>query len=263
MFYILSYIPGLSGDFIASLVHQNNNFYSIYQNTDQNNRYWFPDLTENVLGYHFKLSKFTKLLSSNDIDKLNIYYKNKSLVLPTHNYTSAINFNKVKYIRLFTLDEMTIKTCYILWWIKSHLVTQEPIAERLDYIKKIKDEKIKKELLENYKQWKYVAFNDNLLYNNRFNLQYYVYKKFYQLKKLIKSLKYENYINIDIKNALYDCNKNVLEDVFCVDLKREDIENYIQSNLKLVENFDLKNNIYWLDSLYNFILKNIGNAIKL
>ena len=258
MIYYISYEPGLSGDFLAFLLHQNEGFYKIDQNiTDNNNRYWFPNLTE-PFEYDFKLTKTP--FTNEESAKLTSYYKS-SIALPTHTYLPNNNIQDTIFIRLYTQDIHIIKISFILWWIKSHCTPVDPSLARKKEIFEIKNNYIREELINSFEMWKYVAYKHNFLKNDKFDLYYYIEKKYHHEIRYIRDIKYNNYNNLDINDLFY---KNKLSSVCGVDIDQNRINNYVQNNYKIIDRTNINlNKDGWLNDLKEYIFKNLSPPIKL
>jgi len=178
MIHFISYCPGSSGDFLAYLLHKHPSFYIINNVKENNyNRYYFPDLAKPWLNYNFKISQKICNLNQKNIDLLNKVYK-KNICLTTHFYGSFYNLKNIKFFRLYENKIKIVRLIYSLWWIKSHIFLETPIKEQYDDILKVKNLDLRYELLHRYQKWKYIAFKNNLLLNNKLDLFFYIKEKF-------------------------------------------------------------------------------------
>lgn len=262
MITILSYHPGLSGDFLAYNIHQDKKYFNINDLCikAESNRYLFPCLTTPVLGWEIKVEN--KNLTIEDIHKLNIYYK-IDIVLPTHIYRHIKKHKKCKYVRLYTKNETTLKLSFVLWWIKSHIISEEPYLSRLIEIKNIPESPIKTELVTKFQKWKYLSYKLNFMNNGSFDLYYYI-KNIYNYYIHHASLdNMKGFHNIDVYETIYNGNYKTIENIFDVEINNNLIKEYAHKNNELLNEIDIDINLEnFLDQLALYIKKNI-NTIDL
>jgi hypothetical protein len=262
MITILSYHPGLSGDFLAYNIHQDKKYFNINDLCIKTefNRYLFPCLTTPVLGWEIKVEN--KNLTIEDIHKLNIYYK-IDIVLPTHIYRHIKKHKKCKYVRLYTKNETTLKLSFVLWWIKSHIISEEPYLSRLIEIKNIPESLIKTELVTKFQKWKYLSYKLNFMNNGSFDLYYYIKNiyNFYIHHASLDNMK--GFHNIDVYETIYNGNYKTIENIFEVEINNNLIKEYAHKNNELLNEIDIDINLEnFLDQLALYIKKNI-NTIDL
>jgi len=225
----------MSGDFLAYLIHQDKKYFNVelsapYMSSEialECNRYLFPCLTENVLGYEIKMHG--GIISANDASVLKHHYKDKSLVLPTHIYHSPTT-DMIRWYKVYTDDTIAINKAFVNWWLKSHIHTTRPGNDRLLYISQIEDEYWRNELTERFNKCKFLAYKNGILVNSRFDLDFYINS---QYKNYVSSSRLRNipgYINIDINEILYKQRFKHLENMFGVSINPDIISEYVTKN---------------------------------
>jgi len=264
MITILSYHPGLSGDFLAYNIHQDKKYFNInhlfYKKTETN-RYLFPCLTSSVLGWEIK-DEFKNLIEY-DINKLNTYYK-KNIILPTHFYKNTKKHEKCRYVRLYTKNETILKLSFVLWWIKSHIISDLPVLSRLIEINNMSKGPIKTEIVTRFQKWKYLSYKLNFMNNGSFDLYYYIkniYNNFYIYHAQLHNM--EGFHNIDIYETIYTGNYKIIENIFNVEINEDLIKEYAYKNKELLKEINI--NINSENFLYQLFLhiKNNINTIDL
>ena len=193
---------------------------------------------------------------------LNIYYK-IDIVLPTHIYRHIKKHKKCKYVRLYTKNETTLKLSFVLWWIKSHIISEEPYLSRLIEIKNIPESPIKTELVTKFQKWKYLSYKLNFMNNGSFDLYYYI-KNIYNYYIHHASLdNMKGFHNIDVYETIYNGNYKTIENIFDVEINNNLIKEYAHKNNELLNEIDIDINLEnFLDQLALYIKKNI-NTIDL
>jgi hypothetical protein len=271
---ILSYNPGMFGEFIASkIVESNSEFISIKKtNTTRENRFLYPN-------YLFPIDLDCKNLpadskwpiSEKDISILNSHYNDKTICLPTHWYSKNIEDSNLPSLglKLYSEDLTIVNLAYCMFWIKSHVfanqlmsVRQQEIVNLIESNHKYSD-KLQK-LLEpgNYQNWKFLALRSNCVVNNEPNLLLYFftrYKSYIEWNK--KSVNISNkWHYIDAGKIIYldQTEITTLEQIIKGRLNQSDIKNYSIKNEELLTeklNITLKDlaGDKWLKLLYDYV----------
>lgn len=232
---VLSYQPGMSGDFISYIIHQDKKYidvtlgveYMTDNDAKEKNRYLFPCLTENILGYEIKMHHDN--ITPSDAMLLKNHYKDKSIVLPTHKYRSPTT-NIVRWHRLYTDDVIAINKAYVNWWLKSHIHTTYPGDDRLIYISKIEDDYWRNELTERYTKCKFMAYKYGLFIDSKFDIEFYInawYEKYVSISKL-RNIR--GYNHIDINEILYNNQYKNIERAFEVTVDPDMMLEYVSKN---------------------------------
>lgn len=252
--YLLSYQPGMSGDFIASNVHQDKKFYDISSDIrDHNNRYWFPCLTRDITSTQIKHVRNYESMPFTDADflKFNQVYKDKNVVFPTHWYSDLDSSKFEVLIRLYTDNPTIVNISYAMWWIKSHATSSSwPWNNRLDEIHKIPSGDIKDDLITKYHNWKYLAYKFNIpidfdIYVKEFfNRIYYPYAT---------STKHNQFRYLDL-NTLYTNELTDINEIFGTRIDEYTVQEYTSNNIRLLQENDIKyESESFLDSLIPYL----------
>ena len=275
---ILSYLQGMSGDFISALIHQNPGYYDInLVNNDPlnkfsvstSNRYFFPNML-------FPINRESKIwnreswnITSDDLRTLNDYYGGAKLILPTHWYnkitpeTTGGLFNKG--IKLYCLDNRYRLYAYTLWWVKSHINANEPWLERvLDLGRLVEQKPHVAHLYDNFHNWKFMSYKHNILKHGEPDLLTYItqfYKRLYKFNDLLPK-KYDNYMYLDVDNILYNDMSNIdmLEQHMDVSISRSAVKEYTEKNMSLlntIHNGHFEEDDKFFHNLYEYVKNNI------
>ena len=260
MITLLSYVPGMSGDFLSYLIHKNPDYVDIELTPTLTNRYLFPCFTENINGREIKVTR--EKLDNQTIKILNEKYYNKKLVLPTHQFKKIYN-NNLNYVRLFSSNEYTTKLSYAMWMIKSHSDVDEPWPQRYEEIKKIQDHSIRNEIIQHFHKWKYLAYKNNLLVDGKFDLYYYIKNYYVEYKNMTQRIQ-AGYQYIDIHDTIYESNTDILNNIFNINIDCASIYNYANQNIDILT----KNNInpaedLFFQQLYNMLFTKLNETINL
>lgn len=178
---IVSYLPGMFGEFFANAICPNNTV-----KIDSNNRFWYPNYLE-VIGFECKNYPKDRAwpIGNRELAMLNNYYKDKTICLPTHWYNELSMTNlPCRAYRLYASDEKTLRLSYTLWWLKSHLYNVDPWPARWQELDDMiaNNHPYKNDLIElkhNYHNWKFLSYKNNILVDNKPNLKNYI-KKYYE-----------------------------------------------------------------------------------
>lgn len=227
---IISYLPGMFGEFFASCLEKTSSvFYRTTVTKDENNRYFYPNYLD-VISFEFKNYPSSKQwnITSENLKLLHEIYKEKNICLPTHWY-NELPMTKLpcQGIRICAETEKILKLSYAMWWLKSHLFSNKLWHQRRLEI----DEMISKntkhtnnllKLRENYQNWKFLSYKFNTLTNNEPNLTKYFYVSYIQYKKenlkILKNYQLMKAESILVENPDYfQQNLNLLKDKLGID----------------------------------------------
>lgn len=245
---ILSYLPGMSGDFIAWNIHKDKKFYPLSDiNITSKNQFLFPNLLQ-VINEDAKTFPSEKPwpISRDNIEILRNIYNDKNICFPTHWHS---NLNRcllpgflTKGIRLYCQDRRILKLCYFMWWIKSHVISYEPWDDRVVEIHQLMqlhdhryDELSK--LQYSFHNWKFLALKYNLLLDGKLDLYTYIKGHFDNVYSLYNGpSKFPGYLNLTVDNLIYtNTELNVLCDYLDIEINTQEIVDYANKNLNLVE----------------------------
>lgn len=261
MITVLSYMQGLSGDFIAYQIHQNPTYESIELAPNSQNRYVMPCLTEPVFGWEIKNTR--NQIDQQRLKVLQTVYK-RNIILPTHQFRPVYNDN-LTWIRLHSQDESIVKLSYAMWIFKSHVILQPPWLDRYDQICAT-PEPIRTELLTKYHKWKYMSYQHKLMPNGQFDLRHYIknYYTIYSEKVNINTNARQGYTYFDIAELLYQCKPDSLEQHLNITLDRQAISEYTDNNFKQLNNRGLQlDDLNFLDNLTDVVEQQMLQTIDL
>lgn len=253
---LISYMPGMSGDFISFLVHQDPKFYPISQESDyytirltRHNMWRFPNLLEPI-GLEAKIYPYKQWrVTAESLKVLNDVYGDRQILLPSHWYSDISPkltgglFNQG--IRLFVKDPRVLKICYALWWIKSHTIANDIWPHRREEIQAMIDgdhplKNLLESMLASYHNWKFLSIKYNLLDNGQFNIHSYIRRYFREVyaPKNHANIQ-ENYLTLCLDNVIYGDMSELkrLEQYLEVTVDRTSVEQYTDTNYKLLENY--------------------------
>ena len=132
---ILSYLPGMFGEFTADLLQTSSEKFYLESNstTNQLNRVLFPNYLRPI-GLMVKTFARNQSwpVTTDQIGVLENIYKDKWICIPTHWYADKITLSNLPNIgiRLYCSDEKDLNLAYSMAWIKSHMVPQKLWKER-------------------------------------------------------------------------------------------------------------------------------------
>lgn len=273
MITIFSYLAGMSGDFIAYLVHQNPGYLQIDNPKNANNRYVFPSLTLEPLQFDAKIHDLDarthqdQFLSSVDIDKILKYYNKQHLVIPTHRFIATFD-DRLTYVRLFTHNIPIARLSYAMFFLKSHCNLEEPYPSRLEQIKSIDNEIVREQLLTNYAKWKWLAWRYECCdIEKGFDTRYYVrnyFIRYYYIFGHLDSKFRQGYNYIDANELIYKQNTNELCKLLDVDLDKVLLQDYANTNYSLLEknNIDIHSDKFF-DQLHDLVEPELNKTINL
>lgn len=245
---IISYLPGMSGDFLAWQIHKDSKFFPIdHIDITTTNRFIFPNMLE-VLGGDAKMHPTEKMwpVKPENIEILRNSYNNKNICFPTHWH------NKLDYcltpefltmgIRLYCQSRSILKLCYFMWWIKSHVDANDPWDNRILEIEKMirsggSNSVEANKLPNSFHNWKFLALKNNLLRNGELCFTTYVkdyFEKVYS-RYNTKSV-YSGYTNFAVDNVIYTGTElQSLADHVNVEINKDSVAEYAERNLNLIE----------------------------
>lgn len=254
---LVSYLAGMSGDFISFLIHQDPKFYSIQDDiipqnirTTQHNMWRFPNLLFPI-GLEAKIYPNNRAWSVNDesLKILHQLYGEKQILLPSHWY-GAINQATTNGlfdsgIRLLVKNRKILKICYALWWIKSHTIANEIWPHRQEEIDEmLKNNHPRKDLLlqilDSYHNWKFMSIRFNLLKDGQFDIHTYIRRYFNEVYSMANHARItNNYLVVELDNLIYGNLENlgILENHFDVNIDRAAVNNYTNTNYQLIEKY--------------------------
>ena len=183
---ILSYLPGMFGEFTADLLQTSSEKFYLESNstTNQLNRVLFPNYLRPI-GLMVKTFARNQSwpVTTDQIGVLENIYKDKWICIPTHWYADKITLSNLPNIgiRLYCSDEKDLNLAYSMAWIKSHMVPQKLWKERRKEIEEMI--KVKPQFTEdlqklidapNYQNWKFLSYQLNILKNGKPDLELYI-----------------------------------------------------------------------------------------
>lgn len=229
---LISYMPGMSGDFLAYLLHKNKNFIKVENIVDEHNRYWFPPFIEGkVLEYGESSKCYNETNWPHDLKSIcETMYEKQSLCVPTHWYKPTSTFDHA--IRIYTEDTVTIRKAYACWWIKSHVNSNKPWLTRYNEIFELPED-IRNDMLNNFHNWKFLSYKLEIY---PFDLRQYVEKRYNNIFAPGCSVKHLNgYTNIDLKLLLQGKIGNI--DKFTLDTDK--CVEYDDKNIKMLHQLEI------------------------
>ena len=269
-FYLLSYNPGMFGEFISDMIQNSgNNFYNKQASTKSlNNRVLYPNYLSPI-NRDMKLhtdEDFT--LADSELKILEDTYGNSNVCAPTHWFYSLKNTNlPCEGIRLYSNNLKYINLAYCMAWLKSHIhsVSLEPRKKELENFVKSghpHSELIATELNNgNFKNWKYLAIRYDMLKNGNIDMEYYIRQRAIQHIKTIVDQKQRlpEWNFIDAGKMIHGDMSNLtdLEVLIQGNLDKEYIALYAQKNIELLKNTtgltinDL-DGFEWIDALIDY-----------
>lgn len=256
--YLLSYTPGYSADFLASLIHKDKKFYQIEDvERSSDNRFLFPNFPKT---FDSKMTNnISNLKLENDLEYLQKTYNNKNLCINAH-MLANIQGPYERKIKIYASSESTRRIAYTMWWYKSHIENDVPNSERLDFLMTNPD--VPEQLKTNFNKWKYLAWSKF----RKIDMSLYDYiKEMYRLNSEPGSMTvpYRGFDNLDLNNLIYTDNIDTSEvnSIFNVTLDKRSLEQYRDKNYQIMQNIgvDPKSNMFF-DQLYTYLVENMKNS---
>ena len=275
---ILSYLPGMFGEFTADLLQTSSEkFYSESNSTtNQLNRVLFPNYLRPI-GLMVKTFARNQnwLITTDQIDILKNIYKDKWFCIPTHWYADKITLSNLPNtgIRLYCSDEKDLNLAYSMSWIKSHIVPQHLWKERQIEIEEMI--KVKPELADDlqtlidapsYQNWKFLSYQLNILKDNKPNLELYIRQRYslYKNWNIRDSQSTDDWLTVDIGKLIREDKTNLaqLEQYLDIKIDKSKLETYKNRNAEVLYNtlklsYDDLVGDNWLTSLVNYC-KNVN-----
>lgn len=270
---ILSYLPGMFGEFTADLLQTSSKKFYLESNstTNQLNRVLFPNYLRPI-GLMVKTFARNQSwpVTTDQIEVLENIYKDKWICIPTHWYADKIALSNLSNIgiRLYCSDEKDLNLAYSMAWIKSHMVPQKLWKERRKEIEEMI--KVKPQFAEdlqklidaiNYQNWKFLSYQLNILKDNKPDLELYIRQRYslYKNWNIRDSQSTDDWLACDIGKLISGDKINLaqLEAYLDIKLDTSKLENYKNRNAEVLYN-TLKlsyNNLVgdsWLTSLINY-----------
>jgi hypothetical protein len=270
---ILSYNPGMFGEFIATkIVESNTKFASNKETkTTPENRFLYPNYLFPINIDCKNLPAESKwLISEKDISILNSHYSDKTICLPTHWYSNNIEQSNLPShgIAMFSTNLSIIKLAYSLFWIKSHVFANNPWELRAKELQSMIDNNhpYAKDLRNlqtegNYRNWKFLSYKYGFLKDGQTDLYHYMCSSFtfYKRNNLQLCTASADWFRFDIGNAIHSNQKNIslLEEHLGIALNRQQISEYATKNLTIIKDklgftLDDLSSDGWLDTLYDY-----------
>lgn len=273
---VVSYQGGMFGEFFTDLLQSSDpKFYSCNNNfIDNRNKYSVPNYLDPI-NLAIKNMPFRKewSITENDIKILNEVYGDRWICLHTHwlNKLEKTNIPNCIGIRLYCDFIPDINLSYCMWWLKSALYANNLWSEKRKEIEEaIKfGHKFKKEVEEllipgNFHNWKFIAYNSNvLLKNDKLDLRHFIRYKHAMISEwpIPPSSKLSGWIPLNIGQLIhrYDKYDKKIERELSLEnpLDINKINSYREKNLILLKNtlgLDYEDlfSIRWLDILIDY-----------
>lgn len=245
---IISYLPGMSGDFLAWHIHKDEKFFPITQiDVTDKNQFLFPNMLV-ALGEEAKNFPASRKwpIDAKNLEILQNLYNNKNICFPTHwlnrlNHCLLPDFLTTA-VRLYCRDKNTLKLCFFLWCVKSHAISNEPWDDRVVELGQLikQNDRRQKELLtliDSYHNWKFLALKYNTLLDGKLDLLTYLrgyYNKFYTVWNTRQVPM--GYLKLTVEDVIYTGTElEKLENYLDVKINKQDIAAYAEQNINLVE----------------------------
>jgi hypothetical protein len=249
---ILSYLPGMFGEFTADLLQTSSEKFYLESNstTNQLNRILFPNYLRPI-GLMVKTFARNQSwpVTANQIEVLKNIYKDKWICIPTHWYADKIALSNLPNtgIRLYCSDEKDLNLAYSMAWIKSHIVPQKLWKERRKEIEEMI--KVKPQFSEdlqklidatNYQNWKFLSYQLNILKDNKPDLELYIRQRhsLYKNWNIRDSQSTDNWLVCDIGKLISGDKINLAQLETYLDVKLDilKLETYKNRNNEVLYN---------------------------
>ena len=255
--YLLSYTPGYSADFLASLIHKDKKFYQIEDvERSSDNRFLFPNFPKT---FHSKMTdNISKLELKDDLAYLQETY-NKNLCINVHMFAN-IQGPYEKKVKVYASSETSRRISYAMWWYKSHIENEVPNAERLEFIMSNSD--VPEHLKTNFNKWKYLAWFKFKQPN--MSLLDYI-NAMYKLNSEPGSMPapFSGFDNLDLDKLIYTDNIDTSEinRLFDVTIDKDMLEQYRDKNYRILKDIGVDpNSNMFFDQLHKYLLESMKNA---
>jgi hypothetical protein len=244
---IVSYQPGMFGEFFVSLVHASGkDFYHVPDlATTESNRVLFPN-------YLAAIDLDVKTFPSNkewpvtieQVAKLESTYGDQSFCVPTHWFNNISMTNlPCKGVRLHSSDLEHIDRAYCLSWIKSNISDLQAWPARRKEIEDLisSGHQYSHQLTElldadRYENWKFLAYKLGILINGQADLEHYIRTR-YKWYKTWSTTKYDGWFYFDIGQLICGnrLNQSIIEQHLSISIDQDAILSYNNKNLAVLE----------------------------
>jgi len=271
---VISYTGGMFGEFFTHLLSESDSrFVNIHKTQiTTENRFLYPNYLSpiNLDVKNYPPNQSWNISQENN-DILHNQYGDKWICIPTHWHDKTLENTGLPSIgiRLYCDNIIDFNLSYCLWWLKSHIFANTPwplrVAEINNMIQNNHTYKLELENLlkdNNYSNWKFLSYKENILKNRNLDFEYYLKGKYFRLfnsRNLYQKL--PGWITLDIGKLVNDSStydqqiesKLQLENSLNIDK----INLYKEQNLNLIKkclnlNYEELNGHKWLDNLYQY-----------
>jgi len=274
-FIIISYIPGMFGEFFSSLLQSSDRRFFSDQDIkiNENNRYRYPNylapIKLDIKNHEESFNNWP--ITEDDVKTLETVYGDKWICLPTHwvHYHPNQSMLPAIGIRLYCGNIIDNNLSYCMWWLKSHIYSNTLWPSRRKIIENMiinnhmyKDQLIELLISDKFHNWKFLSYKRNILNNQKLDLNYYVKSTYRQL--LISKMyrpPFENWLSVDIGKLVSNGDTGNIETELALQnsLNKEEIEIYREKNLVLLKEklnltYDDLSTDHWLDILSDYCI---------
>lgn len=247
---ILSYVPGMFGEFIATQIKNSSDKFAAEMTVEVtvDNRYMYPNYLL-PLGVNYKNIPMVAEwpITEDGRETLEGMYGDKHICIPTHWLAEDVGkCNLPSYgIRLFSENEKITNLGYCMFWIKSHRYTDPVWAlRRVEILQMIEEgHKYADQLTalldaEVYENWKFLSYKLGYLKNGELDIETYVKKRYvshlFWNARAFGNLK--NWEMIDVGTLVHGDHSNLsqLETAIGSPLNLDKIKSYAQKNEELL-----------------------------
>jgi hypothetical protein len=272
---IISYLGGMFGEFFTDLLQSSDSkFYFCNENSVNDvNKYTVPNYLSPI-NLDIKNLPYRKEwpITDDDIKILNDIYGDKWICLHTHwlHRLHRTNLPSCIGIRLYCDFIPDINLSYCMWWIKTGLQPTNIWPEKKQEIEELinSNHKFKKEFEEMlasgiYHGWKFAAYCNNFLKNDKLDVQYFVRYKHAMISEwpVPPSSKLSGWIPLDIGQLIHRYNKydKRIEKELSLEnpLDVNKINSYGEKNLTVLKNtlgleYEDLLSIKWINTLIDY-----------
>ena len=239
MVILISYRPGLSGDFLAHTIHKNPGFKRIDDSViDSYNRYFMPELLFMAHGSKENAKTWDSPQWPEDLDhSLWKVYREENICVTTHwSHNPESAYFADHKVLLYTEDELTSWKAYACWWIKSHAWCSEPWTRRVEEVRSEMPPEIAEDLLANYQNWKFLSY--------RMGIYPYDLKKYMKMRydRFYKNTRNPNNYQYDAVIDIKDIFNRTVTNVVGQEIDEESVINYVIKNDQLLDSFEIELN---------------------
>jgi hypothetical protein len=272
---IISYIPGMFGEFFSSLLESSDSRFFSNQDivVNSNNRYSYPNylLPINLDIKNYERSFDTWPITEDNLKTLESVYGDKWICLPTHWIHHHPNHTMLPGIgvRLYCGSIVDNNLSYCMWWLKSHIYAntlwpsrRKEIENMIDNDHRYKDQLNKLLDSNNFHNWIFLSYKRNILNDQNLDLRFYIKSTYYQLlDSKMYHPPFENWIPIDIGKLVNTGDTGNIENKLGLQhsLDKQKIESYKEKNLLLLKEklnltYNDLSNEKWLDVLSDYCI---------